>query len=91
MKQPIFISVLFLSLITHAQRVQYTATFAPSTGHTHPSESPCRQSICLNGNWRFQPIPLPEKFKEGVDSTPILPPPANTWEKPRSASLHHGM
>ena len=81
MKQPILYLVLFLTLTAHAQRVQYTAPFAPSTSLLHPSESPYRQSICLNGNWQFQPITIPSGYKEGIDSTPVLPPPGNDWDK----------
>ncbi|MBS1606176.1 MAG: glycoside hydrolase family 2 [Bacteroidetes bacterium] len=90
MKQPVLFFVLLLTLSTRAQRVQYaaraqhlqyTGPFAPSTGHFHPAEAPYRQSICLNGNWQFQPIPLPSNFKEGIDATPTLPKPTDDWDK----------
>ena len=80
MKKSILYLVLFLTLTARAQHVQYSDVFAPSTGRLHPSESPYRQSICLNGLWQFQPISLRENFKEGIDSTPALPSPTNHWD-----------
>ena len=73
----LLLSALLLSTLPMtglAQRVEYTSTFAPSAGLLFPAESPSRQSLCLNGLWQFEPIALPAGFKEGVDSTPALPP-----------------
>ena len=73
MKRFLFISLLAMATKSQAQSVQYSQPFAPTASHLHPSEQPYRQSICLNGLWQFEPIPLPASFKEGVDSTPDLP------------------
>ena len=73
MKRFFLISLLALATKSQAQSIQYTQPFAPTASHLHPSEQPYRQSICLNGLWQFEPIPLPTGFKEGVDSTPDLP------------------
>ncbi len=80
----LFLSAPFLPALTmtvdaqqiagRAQRVEYTAPFAPSAGLLSPVESPCRQLLCLNGLWQFEPVALPAGFKEGIDSTPALPP-----------------
>lgn len=68
--------------IAHAQRVEFTAPFAPSESLVKPSEKPYRQDLCLNGLWQFQPVALPAGFKEGVDATPELPAvTAGNWDK----------
>ncbi|HXO77234.1 MAG TPA: glycoside hydrolase family 2 TIM barrel-domain containing protein, partial [Puia sp.] len=76
MKSVCFFTLLLsaLSITGRAQRVEYTAPFAPSADLLNPVELPYRQSLCLNGLWQFEPIALPTGFKEGVDATPVLPP-----------------
>lgn len=73
MKRFLFISFVIFATQSQAQHLQYDQPFAPSLSRLHPSELPYRQSICLNGLWQFEPIPLPTSFKEGIDSTPSLP------------------
>lgn len=60
--------------ISCAQMVRFNAPFAPSDNYLNRTEQPYRQSICLNGLWRFAPCELPASFKEGVDPAPDLPP-----------------
>lgn len=62
-------------------RAEFAAPFAPSENWVKPSEQPFRQDLCLNGLWQFQPVSLPEKFKEGQDAAPELPAPTTSWEK----------
>lgn len=65
-----------------APHLEFTAPFAPSDSFVKPAESPWRQDICLNGSWQFQPVSLPDSFKDGRDPTPALPPaPPDRWEK----------
>lgn len=61
------------SLLNYAQKIKFTAPFAPSADFTNSTEKPYRESISLNGLWGFQPCALPNGFKEGVDTTPNLP------------------
>ncbi len=69
------------SLAQH-KKVIFTESFAPSEYLVKPIEKPLRQDICLNGSWEFQPIALPENFKEGIDITPALPRVRKEgWEK----------
>ncbi|MDP4290882.1 MAG: glycoside hydrolase family 2 TIM barrel-domain containing protein, partial [Bacteroidota bacterium] len=64
------------------QRLTNTMVFAPSEGWIKPAEQPYRHEICLNGLWQFQPVKLPEKFREGIDPAPLLPPVnADGWDK----------
>ena len=55
--------------------------FSPQQGTVAPVERPFRDEVCLNGRWRFQPVPLPPgyKFEKGV--VPELPLPSpDKWE-----------
>ena len=55
--------------------------FSPQQGTVAPVERPFRDEVCLNGRWRFQPVPLPSgyKFEKGV--VPELPLPSpDKWE-----------
>ncbi|MDP4292260.1 MAG: glycoside hydrolase family 2 TIM barrel-domain containing protein, partial [Bacteroidota bacterium] len=56
------------------QKLTNPMVFAPSEGWIKPAEQPYRHEICLNGLWQFQPVKLPEKFREGIDPAPVLPP-----------------
>lgn len=62
--------------------VNFPEVFAPSENYVKPAEEPCRQSVCLNGDWQFQPVPLPDSFREGEEPAPGIPPAdAGKWEK----------
>jgi hypothetical protein len=62
--------------------VEFEHEFAPSETWIKAPEKPFRDDICLNGSWQFQPVALPEHFRQGVDPAPELPPPtAEGWEK----------
>ena len=55
--------------------------FSPQEGTVALVERPFRDETCLNGRWRFQPVPLPAgyQFEKGV--VPELPLPApDKWE-----------
>ena len=55
--------------------------FSPQQGTVAPVERPFRDEVCLNGRWRFQPVPLPSgyKFEKGI--VPDLPLPSpDKWE-----------
>lgn len=54
------------------QRTEYAGVFAPSRMFVQEREKPYRDDICLNGLWDFEPLSLPEGFKEGVDPAPAL-------------------
>lgn len=62
--------------------VQYAAAFAPSEGLVKAVERPHRHDICLNGVWQFQPISLPEGFRDGRDPVAALAPAQNGhWDE----------
>ena len=64
------------------KKVIFNGRFAPTESLVKPAEKPFRQDICLNGSWAFQPVTLPESFKEGYDATPVLPHATDDqWEK----------
>jgi len=68
--------LIFLNVLkVEAQKPQLTFTgdFSPSDGLVKTIEKPYRDEICLNGSWQFQPVKLPEQFKEGIDLAPPLP------------------
>lgn len=64
-----------------AKRIVFPRIFAPSDGRVKPPEKPFRQEICLNGSWRFQPVPVPSDYKRDQGTPPDLTPPVSSrWE-----------
>jgi beta-galactosidase len=62
-------------------QVKFKEPFAPQSGEVAPVEREHRAEISLNGLWQFQPVALPDKFREGHDPTPELPPvKADGWD-----------
>ncbi|MHB1459000.1 MAG: glycoside hydrolase family 2 protein [Armatimonadota bacterium] len=61
--------------------VTFNREFAPQEGLTASIEKPYRDEVCLNGLWKFQPMPLPANYSL-INGTPPLgiPDPA-AWEK----------
>jgi hypothetical protein len=57
---------------SHAQRAYFNGVFAPDEYNTTKQEQPYRERICINGLWDFQPVVLPDKFREGIDPVPAL-------------------
>src|SRR5258706_9706454 len=84
MKKIFLSTVIILSsyLPGKAQHVAFDGVYAPTVDFVNDNEKPYRQDICLNGLWQFQPVALPDKFREGIDPTPILPQSKNdAWDK----------
>lgn len=78
--------LLFPGMLVTAQNVQkykkltYHSAFTPSEGLVNRIEKVYWQEICLNGYWKFQP--LPEGYEEGKCVVSILPiPQEDAWEK----------
>jgi hypothetical protein len=73
-KQSLLFVVSFLLLFSLSSygQLKSSMVFAPSDSYIKPSEQPYRTSICLNGQWDFQPVSLPDNFKEGIDLVPNL-------------------
>jgi beta-galactosidase len=64
-----------------AARTVRDMDFAPQEGFVKPPEHPFRQELCLNGAWRFQPVPVPHGYEWDKGIVPELPPPApDKWE-----------
>ncbi|BCM90608.1 beta-glucuronidase [Abditibacteriota bacterium] len=62
-------------------RVEFKRVFAPTDNIVAAPEMPLRQSLCLNGRWQFQPVPVPANFQRDTGTPPVLPPPdAARWE-----------
>ena len=79
----LFFAVFFLALsaVSFAAPCTFDRDFAPGEDFVAAPEQPLRQSICLNGRWQFQPVPLPKEFRRGTGTPPDLPPPtAEGWE-----------
>lgn len=65
---------------TPKNRLVYPFAFAPSEGLVNRTESPWREDVCLNGYWDFQPVALPESYRQGKGEAPELPmPQASGW------------
>jgi hypothetical protein len=65
-----------------ARRITFPRAFAPSEGWVKAPEMPLRQEMCLNGSWRFQPVPLPTGWKRDQGAAPDLTPPMpGRWER----------
>ena len=63
-------------------RVEFTRAFAPTDNIIAAPEMPLRQSLCLNGRWQFQPVPVPADWKRDTGTPPVLPAPdAAKWDK----------
>lgn len=67
------ILIIARSVFCFGQHLEYTGIFAPSESLVKPSEKPYRMDLCLNGSWQFQPVQLPDSFKEGSGQAPDLP------------------
>ena len=64
-----------------AERCVFRYDFAPQEGFVKTPEQPLRQELCLNGLWRFQPLPVPRGYEWDKGIVPELPPPAaDKWE-----------
>src|SRR5882757_8049191 len=84
MKKIFLSTIIILSsyLSGKAQHVVFNGIYAPTVDFVNDNEKPYRQDICLNGLWQFQPVALPDKFREGIDPTPALPQIKNdAWDK----------
>jgi beta-galactosidase len=63
-------------------RAVFTGDFAPQEGAVKAPERPLRQELCLNGAWRFQPVPIPSGYEWDKGVLPELPPPADDkWDR----------
>jgi beta-galactosidase len=59
--------------------VVFSHVCSPEDSYTAPIEAPFRSSVCLNGRWKFEPVPLPSSYKPDAGDPPILPPPSGQW------------
>ena len=71
----------------NGQKMTYPYTFAPSEGLVNKTEKEHRQEICLNGYWDFQPVALPQDYKQGKGIAPKLLFRSQVYEL---KSLRHG-
>ena len=74
----------------NGQKMTYPYTFAPSEGLVNKTEKEHRQEICLNGYWDFQPVALPQDYKQGKGIAPKLSLKTKTGTKHELKSLRHG-
>ena len=59
----------------------FQSDFAPQEGRVKPPEAAFRQEVCLNGLWRFQPVPIPHGYAWDRGVTPEIPAPLeDKWE-----------
>jgi hypothetical protein len=84
MKYRLLLAVVVVGccLCSKAQHAVYKGIYAPTVDFVNDNEKPYRQDICLNGLWQFQPVALPDKFREGIDPIPMLPQIKNdAWDE----------
>jgi beta-galactosidase len=60
--------------------MQFPRAFAPADGPVTAPERPYRDALCLNGRWRFQPIPLPATWQRDQGVPPDWSGPSTHWE-----------
>lgn len=61
--------------------ISFSRAFAPSQGMVAGVEKPYREEICLDGSWRFQPVPVPADFHAGSGTPPDLASPQDDrWD-----------
>lgn len=53
---------------------------SPAGSWVSPLEQPFRSSLCLNGRWQFQEVPVPAGFKPDSGEPPALPDPSPAWD-----------
>ena len=82
-----WISVLFFALgiplvpVTQGA-VSFSRDFSPQEGVIKAPEQPCRQELCLNGLWQFQPMAVPKDYKRNQGVAPELTlPQADAWSE----------
>ena len=64
-----------------AKAIVFPHAFAPSESSVKGPEKSLRQEICLNGSWRFQPVPVPQDYKRDQGTAPkLMPPLPSGWE-----------
>ncbi|MBR4171815.1 MAG: beta-galactosidase [Kiritimatiellae bacterium] len=57
------------------------APFSPQDGSVKAPEAQFRKELCLNGKWRFQPVPIPAGYEWNKGIVPDLPLPKDDgWE-----------
>ena len=75
MRKTCLLAVAWIALALSASE------FSPQTGTVAEVERPYRAEICLNGRWKFQPMPLPPGYEWNKGIVPELPLPApDKWE-----------
>lgn len=76
------LAFLVLASSVQAERCVFRGDFAPQEGFVKTPEQPLRRELCLNGPWRFQPLPIPNGYVWDKGILPEMPPPAeDKWEK----------
>jgi beta-galactosidase len=82
--KPVFVLIALVFLASgsfaHA-RVEFSRDFAPSETWVKAPEKPLRDDICLNGSWQFQPVALPDHYREDNPAPELTPPKDDGWEK----------
>ncbi len=76
-----FLGVVFFLSIQWAtgQSIKFNHDFAPQEGLIKHVEKPVRDEICLNGQWQFMPVTLPENITLEAIKTQKLP--TSGWDK----------
>lgn len=83
----LIVSLCFTALIVtlpfevDGDGIMFNHVYAPEHGLVRPMERPYRREICLNGLWRFEPLPLPSGYKPGAGPPRLPAPEANGWSK----------
>lgn len=82
MKNRLFgwLAAVVLAGSVHAERCLFKGDFAPQEGFVKRPEQPLRQEQCLNGPWRFQPVPAPNGYEWDKGILPELPPADDKWD-----------
>ena len=63
-----------------ADPVLFPRAFAPAEGLVARPEREHRDELCLNGQWRFQPVSLPAGWQPDHGTPPDWSPPGAIWE-----------
>ena len=75
------VAALSLAAAALGDRCVFKGDFAPQEGYVKAPERPLRQELCLNGLWRFQPVPVPAGYAWDAGVPPELPPASDKWER----------
>lgn len=81
MRLPAAVLAVAWGVLAGNAKTVFKGDFAPQESGVKPPETAFRREVCLNGLWRFQPVPIPHGYAWDLGIPPELPAPAeDKWD-----------